>query len=129
MELDFDRGIARVPKMIAVLGVAGTGVAGRMGGLPYAAAFLAGAGAAYFNFRVIERAVDRLGNLAGAPSAKTPKTSGVVMFIQFAVFVIGAFVILRLSGFNVAVALCGFLVCPAAVLIEICYELLTYEHS
>jgi hypothetical protein len=52
-----------------------------------------------------------------------------MMFIQFAVFAIGAFVIIRVSGFNVTVALCGFLVCPAAVMIEIFYELLTYEHS
>jgi hypothetical protein len=128
VELNFDQGIARVPKLIAVLGLAGTGVAGWMGGLAYALAFLVGAGAAYFNFRLIERAVDRLGRLAGA-AAKAPRASGAIMFIQFAVFAIGAFVILRLSGFNVAVALCGFLVCPAAVLIEIFYELLTYEHS
>lgn len=128
MELHFDQGIARVPKLIAVLGLIGTGVAGRIGGVGYALAFLVGAGAAWFNFRLIERAVDRLGRLAGA-AAKAPRVSGAMMFIQFAVFAIGAFVILRLSGFNVAVALCGFLVCPAAVLIEIFYELLTYEHS
>lgn len=128
MELDFDEGIARVPKVIAVLGLVGTVVAWRIGGVAYALAFFVGAGAAYFNFRLIERAVDRLGRLAGA-AAKAPKASGAVMFFQFAVFAIGAFVILRLSGFNVAVALCGFLVCPAAVLIEIFYELLTYEHS
>ena len=129
MKLDFDEGIARVPKLIAVLGLAGTGVAGRMGGLVYAAAFFVGAGAAYFNFRVIERAVDRLGRLAGAGSSKPAKASGTAMFIQFITFAIGAFVILRISGFNVTVALCGFLVCPAAVLLEIFYELLTYEHT
>jgi hypothetical protein len=129
VELNFDQGIARVPKFIVVLSLVGTGVAGRMGGLPYALAFLVGAGAAYFNFRIIERAVDRLGKLAGAASSAPPKASGMLMFIQFAVFVIGAFVILRVSGFNVMAALCGFLVCPAAVLIEIFYELLTYEHT
>ena len=51
------------------------------------------------------------------------------MFIRFAFFVLGAFVILRFSGFNIVVALCGFLVCPAAVMLEILYELLTYGHS
>jgi hypothetical protein len=129
VEFHFDQGIARVSRIIVILGFAGAAVAGAMGGLRWAAAFFVGAGAAYFNFRVIERAVDRLGKLAGVAPAKPPKASGVMMFIQFAAFAIGAFVILRLSGFNVAVALCGFLVCPAAVLIEICYELLTYEHS
>jgi len=29
----------------------------------------------------------------------------------------------------VVVALCGFLVCPAAVMLEILYELITYGHS
>jgi len=29
----------------------------------------------------------------------------------------------------VVVALCGLLVCPVAVLVEIFYELLTYGHS
>ena len=58
-----------------------------------------------------------------------PKRRGVRLFIQFALFVLGAFVILRLSGFNVVAALCGFLVCPAAVMLEILYELFTYGHS
>jgi hypothetical protein len=129
LELNFDEGIARVPIIIVGLGLLGTGVAAWMGGLAYAAAFPIGAGAAYFNFRLIERAVDRLGRLASAEPAKPRKWSGVWMFIQFAVFVLGAFVILRLSGFNVRVAMCGFLVCPAAVMVEICYELITYEHS
>jgi hypothetical protein len=128
VELNFDQGIARVPRFIVILGLLGTGIAGRLGGWAYALAFLVGAGAAYFNFRIIERTVDRLGRLSGTV-AKAPKASGVMMFIQFAVFAIGAFVIIRVSGFNVTVALCGFLVCPAAVMIEIFYELLTYEHS
>ncbi len=129
MELNFDEGIARVPKIIAVLGLLGTGVAAWLGGLAWALAFPVGAGAAYFNFRLIERAVDRLGRLSTAEPAKSRKASGVWMFIQFAVFVLAAFVILRISGFNVRVAMCGFLVCPGAVMIEIGYELITYEHS
>jgi hypothetical protein len=129
LELNFDEGIARVPRIIAALGLVGTGVAGWLGGLAWALAFPVGAGAAYFNFRLIERAVDRLGRLATAEPSKPRRASGVWMFIQFAVFVLAAFVILRVSGFNIRVAMCGFLVCPAAVMIEICYELITYEHS
>jgi hypothetical protein len=129
MPVDFDSGIARVPPIIAVLGVVGTGAAGRMGGLLYAGSFLAGATAAYLNFRVIERFVNRLGQLAVAGSSKPPKVRGIRLFIQFILFVPGAFVILRLFGFNVVAALCGFLVCPAAVMLEILYELLTYGHS
>lgn len=127
MEIDFDKGIARIPSLILALGVTGTGLAGWFGGFPYAAAFFAGAGAAYFNFRLLERFVNRLGELAAA--AKPVKASGVRVFIQFALFVLGAFVILRISGFNVVAALYGFLVCPAAVMVEILYELITYGHS
>src|SRR5438067_4126138 len=126
MQIDYDKGIARVPRIIVVLGVIGTGVAGQMGGLRFALAFLAGAAAGYFNFFLIERFVNRLGRLAAQEPAKPRKALGVRTFIRFAVFILGAFVILRLSGFNVAVALYGFLVCPAAVMVEIFYELLTY---
>ena len=73
--------------------------------------------------------MNRLGQLALAGSSKPPKVRGVRLFIQFILFVLGAFVILRLSGFNVIAALCGFLVCPAAVMLEILYELITYGHS
>ena len=126
--MDYDRALARVPRWIVALGLIGTAAAGRMGGLRYAAAFLVGAAAAYVNFQLIERAVNKLGRLAMNES-KPPRASGVRMFIRFAFFILGAFVILRLSGFNFVVALCGFLVCPAAVLAEIFYELLTYGHS
>jgi len=133
VEIDFDKGIARIPGLILALGAVGTGVSGWFGGFPYAAAFFAGAGAAYFNFRLLERFVNRLGELAAeaakTTSAKPPKASGVCVFIQFALFVLGAFVILRISGFNVLAALYGFLVCPAAVIVEIFYELITYGHS
>jgi len=129
VEVDFDRGIARIPPLIAVLGLLGSLVAWRVAGVSSAGAFLCGAAAAYFNFRLLERFVNRLGRLAAAEPVKPPKASGARMFIQFALCVMGAFVILRLSGFNVVAALCGFLVCPAAVMVEILYELIAYGHS
>jgi hypothetical protein len=129
MAVDFDKGIARVPPLIAILGLIGSGVVWSARGLAFGGAFLAGAIAAYGNFWLLERFVNRLGRLAAAEPAGVPKVSGIRLFIQFALFVLGAFVILRLSGFNVVVALCGFLVCPAAVMLEILYELFTYGHS
>ena len=129
-EAELDRAIARIPRWIVVLGLLGTGLAGRMGGAPYAGAFLVGAVAAWLNFRLIERAVNRLGRLASAPAAKPAgKGTGAWMFIQFAVVVLGAFVILKVSGFNLAAAFLGFLVCPAAAIAELLYELLIYGHS
>jgi ATP synthase I subunit len=129
VEVDFDRGIARVPLLIAALGLLGSLAAWRIWGVSAAGAFLCGAAAAYFNFRLLERFVNRLGRLAAAEPAKPPKVSGARMFIQLGLCVPGAFVIIRLSGFNVVAALCGFLVCPAAVMVEILYELITYGHS
>jgi hypothetical protein len=127
--VDFDKGIARIPVLIAVLGLLGSGAAWRVGGISAATAFLIGVAAAYFNFRLLERFVNRLGRLAAAEPGKPPNVSGVMLFIQFALFVAGAFVIIRVSGFNVVAVLCGFLVCPAAVMVEILYELFTYGHS
>ena len=133
MVQDYDAAIARVPRWIAVLGLAGTGFAGRMGGWSWAGSFFVGAAAAWFNFRLIERFVNKLGELAiqGAREgkAKPVRPKAFFMFIRFAVFVLGAFVILRFSGLHVLSALCGLLVCPAAVLAEIFYELITYGHS
>ena len=129
MGIEFDKGIARVPVLIAALGLIGGCVAWPVGGVSSASAFLVGAAAAYFNFRLLERFVNRLGRLAAAEPGKPSKVSGAMLFIQFALFVAGAFVIIRVSGFNVVAALCGFLVCPAAVMAEILYELITYGHS
>jgi hypothetical protein len=126
---DYDVAIARVPRWIVILGLFGTGIAGRIGGTPYAGSFFVGSIAAWINYKLIERAVNKLGELAKASGPKRPGLTGVRMFIRFAFFVLGAFVILRVSGLNIVVALCGLLVCPAAVLVEIFYELLTYGHS
>jgi hypothetical protein len=126
---DYDIAVQRVPRWIVILGLVGTGVAGRMGGGLYAGSFLLGAAGAWINYKLIERAVNRLGELARTNGPKRTRMPGMRMFIRFAFFVLGAFVILRVSGLNLVAALCGLLVCPAAVLVEIFYELLTYGHS
>jgi hypothetical protein len=130
VNLDLDRAIGRVPRWIVVLGLLGTGAAGRFAGTTYAGAFFVGAAASYFNFRLIERFVNTLGRVNADGSAKPARNSGGYwLFVQFAVFVLGAFVILKSSGFNITVGFFGFLVCPAAAMVELIYELLTYGHS
>jgi hypothetical protein len=127
---DLDKAVERVPLLIAVLGLAGSGVAWHFGGLPYASAFLVGAVAAYFNFRLIESFVKRLVRVVAARPGKPPRRAGLRLFFQLALFALGAFVIIRFSGLNIVVALYGFFVCPAAVMLEsIYYLLLTYGHS
>lgn len=130
MEPDLDRALQRVPLLIAVLGLVGSAVAWHYGGFAYAAAFLVGAIAAYFNFRLIERFVARLVGAMTKNPGRRPKFASLSLLIQLALFLIGAFVILRFTGFNIVVAVYGFLVCPAAVMIEAIYYLIfTYGHS
>lgn len=126
MAADLGLTVARVPRVIAALGIVGTLVAGYAGGIGWAVAFVVGAIAAYYNFRLIERFVNRLAQAMVERPGKRPKLPGLKLFMQLALFVAGAFVILRFSGFNLMVAFCGFLVCPAAVMIEAIYYLITY---
>jgi hypothetical protein len=126
---DLAGAVERVPRLIALLGVAGAGVAWYFGGIRYATAFLLGAAGAYFNFLLIERFVNGLVRRMVAEPLKRPKVPGLRLYIQLALFVMGAFVIIRFSGFNLVVAFCGFLVCPAAVMLEAIYYLITYGHS
>jgi hypothetical protein len=123
----FERAIARLPRWILLLAVAGTAIAAVFFGSAAAGGYLAGSIAAWINLRIVERTVDRVARLAG--TAKPGRGTGTWLLIQFAGLVLGAFVILRYSGFSMAAAFCGFLVCPAAVVLEIIYELVTYEHS
>jgi hypothetical protein len=130
----FENAIARLPRWILLLAAAGTATAGGVFGLKAAGGFLAGSIAAWANLRIVERAVDRVARIAGEiavkPDTKRPgKRTGAWLLIQFAALVLGAFVILRYSGFSMTAAFCGFLVCPAAVVLEIIFELVTYDHS
>jgi len=136
MSLGSERGrveaaVSRLPKWLLMLAVAGAIGAVRYYNVRIAGAFLLGAAAAWINLRLIEQAVDRIGRLAssGDASAVKPKRRAVWMLVQFIAVALGAFVILRYSGISIIAVFCGFLVCPAAVIVEIVYELVKYEHS
>ncbi|HZL57691.1 MAG TPA: ATP synthase subunit I [Bryobacteraceae bacterium] len=126
-----DAAIARLPRWILGLAVVGTLAAGGLFGVRTAAGFLLGSLAAWVNLWLIVRAVDRIGHLAVTGNARglKPRRKGFLMFIQFTALILVAFAILYFSGFRVIAVLCGFLVCPAAVILEIVYELVIYEHS
>ncbi len=121
---EFEAAIARLPLWMLGLTVAGTLAAGSIRGLSAAGGFLMGALVAYFNFRLIERAANRI---AGKSARKPRRGAGAWVLIQFAALVFVAFVIIRYSGFNMSAAFLGFFVCPAAVVLEIVYELVIYE--
>lgn len=130
MQGEFDQAIRRLPRWILLLSAIGTILAGALTGISSAGGFLLGSLAAYLNLKVIERAANRISRLAGAEGdAKPGSGTGVWVFIQFTGLVLGALVILNVSRFSAAAAFCGFLVCPAAVILEIVYELVTLKHS
>ncbi|MEP6715650.1 MAG: hypothetical protein ABJC09_08740 [Terriglobia bacterium] len=118
----FDQAVARLPRWILALAAAGTALAGAFLDLNHAGGFLVGALAAWINLRLIERAANRLTRHTGA---KSGSGAGAWVFMQFTGLLSGALVILIFSGFNMAAAFLGFLVCPAAVVLEIVYELTT----
>lgn len=126
-----EAGIARLPRWMLGLAAVGTLIGAVVWGFRFGGGFLLGSIGAWVNLRLLIRAVDRIGRLAVNGNAKEvrPGQRAVGLFIQLMALVLGAFVILRFSGFNKFAALCGFLVCPAAVILEIVYELLKYEHS
>ena len=120
----FEAAIARLPRWI--LGMAALGTIGLASfcKLAVAGGFLFGSILAYVNFRLVERAVNRIAALAQTGGGRRSW-----LFVQFIGFVLAAFVIIKYSGFSMVAAFFGFLVCPAAVILEIVYELVTYEHS
>jgi len=126
---DYERALARLPNWMLFLAVIGAGIAGRRAGLAGFAGFAVGATAAWLNLRLIERGVNRIVRLTAAEPGTVRTGSGVRIFVQFAACAILVFVILRFTGFSLMAALFGFLVCPAAVIMEIVYELIAYGHT
>jgi len=120
----FEAAILRLPRWLLGLAALGTIGLAAVSGISHAGGFLLGALAAYLNLRLIERAVNRV-----TSTEKPTRKPARWLFIQFAGLVLGAFAIIKYSGFSMAAAFFGFLVCPAAVVLEIVYELVTYDHS
>lgn len=125
---DYERALARLPNWMLLLAILGAIYEFKSAGTKSAAGFLIGAVAAWLNFRLIERAVNKIVRLA---STEQPVRAGrgVGIYLGFVVFGALAFVTLRVTGFSLMAALLGFLVCPAAAVVEIAYELITYGHS
>lgn len=126
--MDYQKALNRIPQWMAVLSVVGIIAAAKIAGLNAALSFLLGSAAAWLNLRLIERAVNRIAILATTQPGGKPKTkTGIRIFLEFAILAAIAFVILELTGFSLKAAMLGFLVCPAAAIAEMVYELFTYD--
>jgi hypothetical protein len=116
----YERALARMMRIAAVVGAAGTiaGVAVR--GPRAAAGFLLGAIISLINFRWWV-------NLAGAlgGSAKTPlRASAAILGLRYLLVAGAVYVIVKLLEITLAAVLAGLFVSVAAVILEILYELI-----
>jgi hypothetical protein len=114
-ELDFDRASRRIERILVSVAVAGTAMAGAMGGWKWAVGFLLGAAAAWFNFRWLKRLVGALGG--------ERKYSSFRLALRY--FFLGAcgYVIVRFSSIPAPAMVAGLFVLIAAIFIEILFEL------
>jgi len=113
--LDFERASRRIARILDGVAVAGTALAGVAGGWKWAAGFLVGAVAAWFNFRWLKHMVIALGGQRTHSSFR----------LALRYFLLGCcgYVIVRFSSVPVPSVIAGMLALIAAIFIEILCEL------
>jgi hypothetical protein len=114
-ELDFARASRRIARFLAWVAVAGTLLAGALGGWHWAGGFALGAAAAWFNFRWLKRMVGALGG--------GPAPSSVRLAMRYLLLGGCAYVIVRFSALPGLAVIAGLFVLIAAIFIEIGFEL------
>jgi hypothetical protein len=125
----------RLRKLVLLFAALGTLAAAYLQGPKFAGAFVVGTIGAWLNLLAIVGVANKLSGPAAKPATEGPGTpipstpGGARLSARFLGLVLGAFVILYFSGFNARAALWGFFVFPAAVFLEILYELATFNNS
>ena len=114
----YDRAIRRIHWFILILGLTGAIVLSFLRGPRIGFAFLVGAAVSYLSFWRWQQIVEALG-----PGQKNRRSSWFFV-VRIIVFAALAYVIIKFLGLNVAVAVSGFLVSGAAVILELIYELI-----
>jgi hypothetical protein len=114
LNLDFTDFTRRLGKIIVGLAIVGSGLAGLLGGWTWAAGFLIGSAASYFNFRNLAGIVHSLGR---------PHSSGRIgafawILLRLILLCAGAFVIIRFTRINILAAFAGLSVPVAAIILE-----------
>src|SRR4051812_46662827 len=114
----FEDALARIGKAMFAITATGLVVASVWRGWSYGAGFALGAAASWLNFRWLQQIVDALGS-----SRPTKKRVAVLAGMRYALLGSGSYVILRYSPVNLVAAMVGLFVAVAAVIVEICFEL------
>ena len=114
----FEHALARIGKAMFAIAAAGLVLAWAWRGWRFGAGFALGAGASWLNFRWLKQIVDALGS-----SRPTRKRVAVLAGLRYALLGGGSYVILRYSPVNLMAAMVGLFVAVAAVIVEICFEL------
>lgn len=114
----FERALGRITKVTLALAAGGLIAALAWGGWSWAAGFALGAAVSWLNFRWLKQVVDALGQ-----SRPTRKRVAILAGLRYALLGGGAYAILRFSSVSMTAALLGLFVSVAAVVVEICFEL------
>lgn len=114
----FERALSRIGKAMLAIGAGGLIAATAWRGWTWGAGFGLGAAASWLNFRWMKQVVDALGS-----KRPTRKRVAVLAGLRYALLGGGAYVILHYSPVSVTATLAGLFVAVAAVIVEICFEL------
>jgi hypothetical protein len=114
----FERAVDRIGKALFAIGAGGLIAATAWGGWTWGAGFAIGTMASWLNFRWIRQIAESLGS-----SRPTRKRVAVLAGLRYALLGGGAYVILHFSAVSMTATLVGLFVSVAAVIVEICYEL------
>lgn len=118
------RALGRIERTTLFLAGAGAIAAGAWRGWPWAAGFLLGAAASWFNFTWIRKVANSLGNVTAQP----PRARvAIVLGLRYTLLAAGAYVIVKLTQISLAAALMGLFVSVAAVILEILFELAVHN--
>jgi hypothetical protein len=118
-EAAFDQAIGRIRTMMLWLSLAGAIAAWYFKGWQQGLGFLAGAMVSLLNFHWLHQLVASLGEGGRRPR----KRLLAFLSLRYLLLGVGAYVIVKFLGLNLAAALIGLFVAAAAVILEILYEL------
>lgn len=116
-DLDYDRVIRRITRIIAALTGGGSVAAFLLGGWSWAAGFILGGAVSWLSFRWLKQMVGAAG------TDRPPANLALKAVLRYLLIGGVAYAILKYAFINLRAAVVGLLVSTAAVLVEIVIEL------